>query len=73
MVGDEICVLKAWLMHPYPGKLTEEQLVFCYRQSRVGRVIGNAFGILVFLWRSLIRKSVENVERYVRAAIVLLN
>ena len=54
MIEDEICLLKAWLMHAHPDRLAEEQLVFCYWQSRVGRVIENAFGILVSRWRNLI-------------------
>ena len=76
MVGDEIFPLKTWLMRPYPGKLTEEQRVFNYRQSQARRVIENAFGILVSRWRIFntpIHASVENVESYVRAAIVLHN
>lgn len=30
MIEDEICLLKAWLMHAHPDRLAEEQLVFCY-------------------------------------------
>lgn len=76
MVGDEIFPLKTWLMRPYPGKLSEEQRVFNYRQSRARRVIENAFGILTSRWRIFntpIHANVENVESYVRATIVLHN
>ena len=33
-VGDEIFPLKAWLMRPFPGKLTELQRPLDYRLSR---------------------------------------
>ena len=33
LVGDEIFPLKAWLLRPYPGKLTDSQKVFNYRLS----------------------------------------
>jgi len=76
IVGDEIFPLKTWLMRPYPGKLTEEQRIFNYRQSRARRVIENAFGILVSRWRIFntpINASIENIESFVKAAIVLHN
>ena len=76
MVGDEIFPLKTWLMRPYPGRLTEEQRIFNYRLSRARRVIENTFGILVARWRIFhtpIISSIENAERYVRAAITLHN
>ena len=76
MVGDEIFPLKTWLMHPNPGRLTEEQKIFNYRLSRVLQVIENTFEILVARWRIFhtpIISSIENAERYVRAAITLHN
>ena len=76
MVGDEIFPLKTWLMRPYPRRLTEEQIIFNYRLSRVRRVIENTFGILVARWRIFhtpIISSIENAERYVCAAITLHN
>ena len=76
MVGDEIFPLKTWLLRPYPGVLTEFQRVFNYRQSRARRVIENAFGILVTRWRiflTAINASVENIECYVKSAVVLHN
>ena len=76
LVGDEIFPLKDWLMRPYPGKLDEASNIFNYRLSRARRDIENAFGILVARWRifrGFIRSSVENVERYVLAALCLHN
>ena len=77
LVGDEIFPLKTWLMRPYPGKgIQEEESIYNYRHSRARRVIENAFGILVARWRIFnvpINASVENIERYVNAAIVLHN
>jgi len=76
LVGDEIFPLKTWLMKPFPGKLTEEQSIYNYRQSRARRVIENTFGILRARWRLFsrpIRATVENVERYVWAAVCLHN
>ena len=76
LVGDEIFPLKTWMMRPYPGKLTEEQSIFNYRQSRARRVIENSFGILRARWRIFsrpIKATVENVENYVLAAICLHN
>lgn len=77
MVGDEIFPLKTWLMRPYPGKqLQEDGAIYNYRHSRARRVIENAFGILVARWRLFntpINASVENIEKYVKAALVLHN
>ena len=47
LVGDEIFPLKLWLMHPYPGQLSEEKMIFNYRLSRARPTIKNTFGILV--------------------------
>ena len=80
LVGDEIFPLKEWLMRPYPGSkkgtMEESKFVFNYRLSRARRVIENTFGILVARWRifrSFIRATPENVERYVLAGICLHN
>ena len=74
LVGDEIFPLKDWLMRPYPGKgLTETQSVFNYRLSRARRVIENTFGIFVSRWRVFRGPIVENVEKYVLAALCLHN
>ena len=77
LLGDEIFPLKTYLMRPYPGKkLQENQAVYNYRHSRARRVIENTFGILVSRWRIFntpINATVENTEKYVKAAIVLHN
>ena len=76
LVGDEIFPLKQWLMRPYPGKLSEPERIYNYRQSRARRVIENAFGILRARWRIFsrpIKASVENTERYVMASLCLHN
>ena len=77
MVGDEIFPLKNWLMRPYPGRqLQEDGAIYNYRHSLARRVIENAFGILVTRWRlfnTSINASVKNIEKYVKAAIVLHN
>ena len=77
IVGDEIFPLKKWLMRPYPGKsITEEQSIYNYRHSRARRVIENAFGILACRWRIFntpIIATVDNIQRYVKTAIVLHN
>ena len=77
MVGDEIFPLKNWLMRPYPGQqLQEDGAIYNYRHSLARQVIENAFGILVTTWRLFItpiNASVKNIEKYVKAAIVLHN
>ena len=76
-LGEAIFSLKIWLIRPYPGKmLQEDQSVYNYRHARPRRVIENAFGILVARWRifnASINTSIENVEKYVKAAVVLHN
>ena len=76
-LGKAIFPMKIWLIRPYPGKmLQEDQSVYNYRHARPRRVIENAFGILVERWRIFnvsINTSIENVEKYVKAAVVLHN
>ena len=76
LVADEIVPLKTWLVRPYPGQLSEEQKVYNYRHSRARRVIENAFCILCTRFRIFyvpINAAVENIECYVKAAVVLHN
>ena len=65
LLGDEIFSLKMWFMCPHPGKML---------QSRPRRVIENTFDILMARWRIFntpINASVEIVEKYVMATVVL--
>ena len=76
-VGDEAFPLKKNLMRPYPGRiLVEKRKIFSYLLSRARRVIENAFGILISLWRifrqPIITKPAFAV-RYTLAAIALHN
>ena len=76
LVGDEIFPLKAWLLRPYPGNLTDSQKLFNYQLSRSRRTIKNTFGILASCWRIFqrpIKAKVENVQRYSLAVIGLHN
>ena len=76
LVGDEIFPLRAWLMRPYPGKLTEQERVFNYRLSRARRFIENCFNILDARWKIFptpIEASVVNAGRYTLACIALHN
>lgn len=77
IVGDEGFPLMINLMRPYPGKnLNDAQRIYNYRLSRARRISENAFGILANRWRMYHRKlsmSPENVDRAVKATIVLHN
>ena len=51
LLGDDIFLLKKWLMRPFTGKnATEEEKICNYRHSIARRVIENAFGILTARW-----------------------
>ena len=75
-VGDEIFLLKTWLMRSLPEKLDDNQRIFNYRLSRARLTIENNFGILAARWRIFytpITGSVENVEKYTLACLALHN
>ena len=58
-VADEAFQLRCDLMRPFPRRtacLSQDELVFNYRLSRVRRIVKNAFGILVQCWRIFSRK-----------------
>ena len=76
-VGDAAFPLRGHLMQPYPGKqLTHKQNIFNYWLSWSRRIVENAFGILVARWRIFRQPIVadpHNVERFVKATVVLHN
>ena len=47
LLEDNAFVLRDWMMKPFPSRaLSLQERIFNYRQSRVRRVVENAFGIL---------------------------
>lgn len=80
IVADEAFPLRPDLMRPYPRgtgpRLDYEEQIFNYRLSRARRIVENAFGILVQRWRifhKVINLFPENVERIIKACIILHN
>ncbi|XP_047127600.1 uncharacterized protein LOC124808506 [Hydra vulgaris] len=75
LVGDDIFLLKSWLMKPFSGKnLTIKERIFNYRLSRTRRTIENTFGIMVAKWRVFrrpIKANPENIENIIKAASCL--
>lgn len=77
IVADEAFQLNKFILRPYPGRnISQEQRIFNYRLSRAGRVVENAFGIMVARFRIFqgpIIASLETAEKIVKAAVVLHN
>ena len=77
IIADEAFLLKTYFMRPYPGRgLDDEKRIFNYRLSRARRMVECAFGILASRWRMFHRRICmlpENVERVVKATVVLHN
>ena len=77
LLGDEIFLLKPWLMWQFPGKnATKEERVYNYRHSRARGRIENAFRILPAQWRIFqkkIRATVKHFESYTLACLALHN
>ncbi len=56
LVGDDAFALKEWLMKPYSRRgLDLEERTFNYRLSRARRVVENSFGLLVQVWRCMLK------------------
>ena len=51
IVGDAAFPLKSYLMKPYGTTPTHKEKIFNYRLSRARRIVENAFGILVTIFR----------------------
>ena len=64
-------------MYLHPAKmLQKDQSVRNYRRSHPTHIIENTFGILVArekIFKSTINEPIENVEKYVKPAVVLHN
>ena len=77
IIADEAFPIKTYLMRPYPGRgLDDEKRIFNSRLSRARRMVECAFGILASRWRIFHRRICmlpENVERVVKATVVLHN
>ena len=61
------------MIKPYPGNLSKQQCIDNLGQSRPRRVIENTLRILASRYRifnTLINASIENIERYVKSAIL---
>lgn len=77
LLGDDIFMLKPWLVKPYPGVgLEEKEKIANYRISRARRTIENAFGILRARWRIFagpMKAKLDLVDLIVQACTCLHN
>ena len=77
ILADDVFALKTWLMTPYGKRmLTREERIANYRISRGGRVVENAFGILVSRFRVMMTTNElppETVSEVVLTCVVLHN
>ena len=69
ILADDAFALKTWLMKPYGRRmLTREERIAIYRISRGRRVVENAFGILVSIFR-VMRTTIELPQATVREVV----
>ena len=77
LVGDDAFAMKTWLMKPYSHRTQERtERIFSYRLSRARRVIENAFGLLVAVFRvfsTTINLQPETVNQLTLCGVVLHN
>ena len=76
ILGDSAYTLERWLMKPFQGRLTPEQLVYNHKTSRARVVVENAFGRLKGRWRCLMKRNdckMDKIKIQVAACCVLHN
>ena len=77
LVGDDAFGLKTYLMKPYSRRaLRLDELIYNYRISRARRVVENAFGLLVQVFRCLLNTlqvKVNKATQVTYACVVLHN
>ena len=75
MYGDEIFLIKTWLLRPDPGRQMQgDRVVYNLPHSRVRRTIEDAFGLMMTRWRILhtpVSSSDENIDKLIMAIVVL--
>jgi hypothetical protein len=79
IVGDEACLLKTYLMRPYPGSQSRgynKKGIFNYRLFQARRVVENSFGILsrkFQIYKTTLQSLPENADRIIFVTCILHN